>query len=249
MTLTRVEEEDDHGLPVYLNAFARAQRRLGPFELGHEPPEMEAPVNESAYQPDEEVLLDLQPGTRVTWAPNSNNVFNPTMTNENNTQNSYEETAKPSATQSKFEIRVVNEDGEPTTTFRTGEDMAEPRSFDDIRRNSTSQNNLLNVKESIRLTDDWSEAEVSYANSRSMRGPPSWRSKRGDGDGDGGDSSDGVKPAMDPNDEFYDSDLVTEASGEVRIVRVHAKKMRKWRASATGRFETMLLECIVNTGT
>jgi hypothetical protein len=247
MTLTWAEEEDDHGLSVYQNAHTRAQRRLAPFELDHKFPAMEALENENDYQPDEEHFPDTQPGIGVTWAPNSDNVFRPAKTNGNNPQTSYEETRKPPATHSRFEYRVVNEDGELTTTFRTGEDMAAPSSFDDIRTNSTSQNNLLNVKESLRLADDYSEAEVSYAKNRSIRGPPSWASKQR-GDGDGGDSSDGVKPAQDPNDEFYDSDLVTEASGEVRIVRVHAKKMRKWRALASGRFESMLLECIVNTG-
>ncbi|KAK2007332.1 AAA-domain-containing protein [Colletotrichum eremochloae] len=43
----------------------------------------------------------------------------------------------------------------------------------------------------------------------------------------------------------YDSDLESVLSKSDR--KNHAQKMRKWRTLATGRFEKMLLDCIVNT--
>ena len=246
MTLTRAGE-DDHGLSAYQRAFARAQRRLGSFEIAHEFAETETPVNRKSEQPNEDPFADVDPGPPPTWKPNNDNFLKPTQTNQAEPHTSGARISQPFGNHSEVEVRVVNENGEPIPPWRTGQDMATPKSFGDIGKNSTSQNNLLNVKENLRLADDWSEAEVSFANNKSRRGPPSWLPKRR-GYGDGGDSSDDDKPAHDPNDEAYDSDLVTEASGEVRVVREHAKKMRKWRALASGRFETMLLECIVNIG-
>jgi hypothetical protein len=240
MTLTQAGE-DDHGLSAYQRAFARAQRRLGSIEPEYDEfVEMDVPVNGNPDQPNENPFADVDPGRPPTWKPDNDNFLKPTQTNQAGPHSS-----QPFGNHSKVEVRVVNENGEPILPWRTGQDMAAPKSFDDIRKNSTSQNNLLNVKENLRLADDWSEAEVSFENNKGRRGPPSWLPKRR---GDGGDSSDDDKPAHDPNDEAYDSDLVTEASGEIRIVREHAKKMRKWRALATGRFENMLLECIVNIG-
>lgn len=46
-------------------------------------------------------------------------------------------------------------------------------------------------------------------------------------------------------DAVYDSDLDSEPSEPGRMS--HAKKMRRWKSFARGRFEKMLLECIVNT--
>ncbi|GAP90245.1 putative mitochondrial AAA [Rosellinia necatrix] len=244
MTLTRAGE-DDHGLSAYARAFARAQKRLGSLEPEHEFPETDAPVNGIPDQPNEDPFADSHPEHPPTGKPNNDNFLKPPQTNEARPHGANERIPKPFENHSEVKVRVVNENGEPIPPWRAGQDMTAPKSFDDIRRNSTSQNNLLNVKESIRLADDWSEAEVSFENNKSWRGPPSWLPKRR-GNGDGGDSSDDDKPAKDPNDEAYDSDLVTEASGEVRVVRVHDKKMRKWRALASGRFENMLLECIVN---
>jgi hypothetical protein len=44
----------------------------------------------------------------------------------------------------------------------------------------------------------------------------------------------------------WDSDLESVSSEPDRMT--HAKKMRKWKSLARGRFEKMLLDCIVNTG-
>lgn len=244
MTLTQAGE-DDHGLSAYRRAFSRAQKRLGSFEPVHESAETDAPVNRNPDQVNEDPFADVvDPGHPPMWKPDNDSFSKLTQTNQAGPHNSGARFSQPFG---NLEVRVVNENGEPIPPWRTGQDMAAPTSFDDIQKNSTSQNNLLNVKENLRLADDWSEAEVSFENNKIRRGPPSWLPK-GRGDGDGGDSSNDDKPAHDPNDEAYDSDLVTEASGEVRVVREHAKKMRKWRAQASGRFETMLLECIVNIG-
>lgn len=44
----------------------------------------------------------------------------------------------------------------------------------------------------------------------------------------------------------YDSDLESLSSDPGKLS--HAKKMRRWASLAKGRFEKMLLDCIVNTG-
>ncbi|KAK0629515.1 P-loop containing nucleoside triphosphate hydrolase protein [Bombardia bombarda] len=92
---------------------------------------------------------------------------------------------------------------------------------------------------------------MSFKENQSRRGRPSWYRKStagGGGNGDDSDSDNEEKPAaVDPNDETYDSDLVSDDEGVTRVVGQHARKMRKWRAEATSRFENMLLECIVNT--
>lgn len=44
----------------------------------------------------------------------------------------------------------------------------------------------------------------------------------------------------------YDSDLDSIFSKSE--TKTHARKMRKWKTLANGRFEKMLLDCIVNTG-
>lgn len=59
-----------------------------------------------------------------------------------------------------------------------------------------------------------------------------------DNDDDGGFNDD--------SDAAYDSDLDSIFSNS--DIKAHAKKMRKWNAMAKGRFENMLLDCIVNTG-
>lgn len=47
-------------------------------------------------------------------------------------------------------------------------------------------------------------------------------------------------------DAAYDSDLDSIFSNSE--TKGHARKMRKWQSMAKGRFEKMLLDCIVNTG-
>jgi hypothetical protein len=148
----------------------------------------------------------------------------------------------------EYSLHVTDEYGELVPSYRIAEDTPIPRSFEDIEENSTSQNNQLqNLKESLRLVDDWSDAEQSFQANRSQRSAPSWLSKK-QGDGNESDSSNDGKAGNDPDDEAYDSDLVSEPDDEVRVARVYAKNMKKWKAQASGRFENMLLECIVNTG-
>lgn len=160
-----------------------------------------------------------------------------------NSQNAIQRSNAP-----EYSLHVTDEYGELVPSYRIAEDTPIPRSFEDIEENSTSQNNQLqNLKESLRLVDDWSDAEQSFQNNRSQRSAPSWLSKK-QGDGNESDSSNDAKQAHGPDDEAYDSDLVTEPDDEVRVARVYAKNMRKWKAQASGRFENMLLECIVNTG-
>ncbi|KAI1493301.1 P-loop containing nucleoside triphosphate hydrolase protein [Biscogniauxia mediterranea] len=241
MTLTQAKE-DDHGLSDYLQAFERAQRPLASFERDAEPSASGLPiVNEDPERQPE----DNSP----TGSPSNNDLLNVPDIGQAGPLPSHSQIQQPlngHGTHPRGEIQVTDENGELTTPRWPGQDMAAPRSMKDIGENSTSQNGLLHVTEKILSADDYSEAEVSFQENKARRGPRPLYYKR-DRNGESGSSNDGNDaPVQDPNDEAYDSDLVTEASGDVRVVREHAKKMRKWRALASGRFETMLLESIVN---
>jgi hypothetical protein len=145
-------------------------------------------------------------------------------------------------------IHVRDENNEPVPSYRIVEHVQIPSSFDDIGQDSTSQNVLLEVKETLLVDDDYSDAELSFRGNKSDRSVPTWLSKNRGRDGNESDSSNDGLGDLDPDDEAYDSDLVTEPDDEGRAPRLHAKNMRKWKAQASTRFENMLLECIVNTG-
>jgi hypothetical protein len=131
---------------------------------------------------------------------------------------------------------------------------APPRSFDDIRRASTSQNNLSSNENDLHLginvvvDDAYSEASSRFRVKRSQYAASrSWRKAPG---GYGSDSDKENKGAKDGEDEAYDTDLDSQVSqGGVRRPREHARKMWKWKSLAANRYEHMLLECIVNIGT
>ncbi|KAK0715385.1 P-loop containing nucleoside triphosphate hydrolase protein [Lasiosphaeris hirsuta] len=96
--------------------------------------------------------------------------------------------------------------------------------------------------------DDYYRTKISSRNpdvgQGAISGPRS-RGPRSTSRGVGADSSGcsdgecGIQP------EVFDSDLESEI-GDVGKA-THAKKMRKWKSLAKGKFEKMLLECIVNT--
>ncbi|SPO02596.1 uncharacterized protein DNG_05269 [Cephalotrichum gorgonifer] len=129
-----------------------------------------------------------------------------------------------------------------------------PRSFDDIRRASTSQNNVddgendLHLGINVIVDDAYSEASSRFRAKRSQYAASrSWRNTRG---GYGSDSDKEDKGAKDGEDEAYDTDLDSQASeGGIRRPREHARKMWKWKSLVANRYEHMLLECIVNIGT
>jgi len=131
---------------------------------------------------------------------------------------------------------------------------APPRSFDDIRRASTSQNNEDANKDDQHLgihqmvDDAYSEASLRFKAKRSQYAASrSWRKAGG---AYGSDSDRDDKGAKDGEDEAYDTDLDSQASqGGVRRPREHTRKMWKWKSLVANRYEHMLLECIVNIGT
>src|SRR5437764_1891195 len=120
MTLTRAGE-DDHGLSAYQRAFARAQRRLGSFEIAHEFAETETPVNRKSEQPNEDPFADVDPGPPPTWKPNNDNFLKPTQTNQAEPHTSGARISQPFGNHSEVEVRVVNENGEPIPPWRTGQ--------------------------------------------------------------------------------------------------------------------------------
>ncbi|KAI1504944.1 P-loop containing nucleoside triphosphate hydrolase protein [Biscogniauxia marginata] len=250
MTSTQAEE-DDHGLSVYQQAFARAQRPLASFKPDVELAVPSLIVNEDSDRLHQDPSAGFDQDPSPTGSHGNDDFLNIPKASQVRPHPSHSQTWQPSenhGTHPRGKVQVTDNNGELTTPRWPGQDMAAPRSMKDIEENSTSQNGLLNVKHKVIAADDWSEAEVSFQDNKTRRGLPSWYSKRGGNNDDDGSSSDGNdRPVHDPNDEAYDSDLVTEASGDVRVVREHAKKARKWRALASGRFETMLLESIVNT--
>lgn len=133
-----------------------------------------------------------------------------------------------------------------------------PRTFDDIRRASTSQNrgdvddeNDQHLGINIAVDDAYSEASSRFRAKRSQYAASrSWRRGRGGGGGDGSDSDKSDKVANDGEDEAYDTDLDSQASqGGIRKPREHARKLWKWKSLVANRYEHMLLECIVNIGT
>ncbi|KAK0613659.1 P-loop containing nucleoside triphosphate hydrolase protein [Immersiella caudata] len=131
---------------------------------------------------------------------------------------------------------------------------APPRTFEDIRRASTSQNNEdankdeLHLGIQVNVDDAYSEASLRFKAKRSQYAASrSWR--RGGG-AYGSDSDKDNKGARDDEGEAYDTDLDSQASqGGVRRPREHARKMWKWKALVANRYEHMLLECIVNIDT
>ncbi|KAI5925988.1 P-loop containing nucleoside triphosphate hydrolase protein [Camillea tinctor] len=240
--------EDSHDLQVYQEVFETAQRPLTAFDSNTEVTETGPVVNEGPSCLHENLPTDFDQN------PLSNEGATPPNIQAEHHYLSPQAPHLPkdhethTETHVRGKVQVTDEHGYLITPRWIGQDMAAPRSIKDIEENSTSQNGLLNVNQKYLAADDYSEAEVSFQDNRSRRGPPSWYAKRGDnGDNSGSSNGNNGRHLGDPNDETYDSDLVSEASRDEYIVREHAKKARKWRALASGRFETMLLECIVNT--
>lgn len=136
-------------------------------------------------------------------------------------------------------------------------DNAPPRTFDDIRRASTSQNRDIGDDQdqdqhlgiNVPADDAYSEASSRFRAKRSQYATSrSWRKDRG---GYGSDSDKEDKGGVqDAEDEAYDTDLDSLASqGGIRKPREHARKLWKWKSLVANRYEHMLLECIVNIGT
>lgn len=97
------------------------------------------------------------------------------------------------------------------------------------------------------LADGDSCSDASFCDYRRTNRPPrsatqdraskGMRNDSSDEDGDYDRNDDGVG---------WDSDLDSQCSDPGKLS--HAKKMRRWASLAKGRFEKMLLDCIVNTG-
>ncbi|KAI0383904.1 P-loop containing nucleoside triphosphate hydrolase protein [Hypomontagnella monticulosa] len=157
--------------------------------------------------------------------------------------------ASPAFPQSP-EIIICDAQGRLIPRYRL-DDNVPPRSFDDIRRASTSQNNDngnendQHLGVNVVVDDAYSEASSRFRAKRSQYAASrSWRKAPG---GYGSDSDKEGKGAKDGEDEAYDTDLDSQASqGGVRRPREHARKMWKWKSLVANRYEHMLLECIVN---
>jgi len=221
--------EDDHAnFSFYQRAFKKSQKASGSSELSNGLLQTNIDeVHESNTNPNHELNHALKP-TVNNSIPNSNGPKQSNLS-EPNTRiaNGHENT-------SKFQVGVMDENDPP---YHHAEDIPIPSSFPNSKKKATSQSNL----------DEWSKAELNFQKNKHQRSAPSWLSKRED-DGSESDSSREAKQTYDPDDEAYDSDLVTEPDEENRVARVHAKNLRKWKAQASGHFENMLIECIVNTG-
>ncbi|KAK5655530.1 hypothetical protein OQA88_5461 [Cercophora sp. LCS_1] len=217
--------DDDHGFAAYRQAFLKSQKGLASADETHVP-----------AQPDDGAAEDLAGGDGR----------NSPAAGESRDDGLVPRTPVGGPVP---RIQVFGENSELIPTIRAQDNLAPPRSFNDISKNSTSQNNEHQLEIANLADDAYSEAEQSFVENQSRRGRPSWFRRRPGYDSDS-EKSEKVGAKADPDDEAYDSDLVSEAdaAGTRQVAREHAKKMRKWSALATNRFENMLLECIVNTG-
>ncbi|KAK3345923.1 P-loop containing nucleoside triphosphate hydrolase protein [Lasiosphaeria hispida] len=239
MTLTRLGD-DDHGFAAYRRAFLKSQKGLDVAEEEQVPPPSDNLRDGDSNQnhPARDPFGDSGLEPPAAAGPGSGS-------RDNSRPNTRIQVVVPPVPK----IQVFGEHSELIPTIRAQDDHAPPRSFDEIGRNSTSQNNEHQLEIANLADDAYSEAEQSFVEKQSRRGRPSWFRKRPGYDSDS-DKSEKVGAKGDPDDEAYDSDLVSEleAPGGTRhVAREHTKKMRKWSALATNRFENMLLECIVNT--
>lgn len=230
MTLSRPGHgDDDHGFATYRQAFLKSQKGLALANETHVPP-----------QPDDAAVKDSMKDSA------GSNGREPPAAEESRNDGLAPRTPIGGPVP---RIQVFGENSELIPTIRAQDDLAPPRSFNDISKNSTSQNNEHQLEIENLADDAYSEAEQSFVENQSRRGRPSWFRRRPGYDSDS-EKSEKAGGKADPDDEAYDSDLVSEpdGGGTKQVAREHAKKMRKWSALATNRFENMLLECIVNTG-
>ncbi|KAK3298921.1 P-loop containing nucleoside triphosphate hydrolase protein [Chaetomium fimeti] len=185
--------------------------------------------------------------------PTPNPTFSFCSTSENQEHNSAPPPADATTAQtSPPEFLYYDPEGDKTTLHPLDQTHhAVPRSFDDIRRASTSQNNVdgnndnSHLDVNVNADDAFSVATSRFKAKRSQYAASrSWRKAPG---GYGSDSDNENKGGKDGEDEAYDTDLDSQASQiGVRRPREHARKMWKWKSLVANRYEHMFLECIVN---
>lgn len=249
---------NSHGLRLYQRVYLRSKGLAVPDPVANdsslEPEDSTTEVPSPHQNPDE------PPGATATANPTSN-FHSPFRTQIDDLPPSTAAAttartpppASPASPQSP-QVAIYDDQGGLIPPCRLDDaNNAPPRSFDDIRRASTSQNNEngnendLHLGINVVVDDAYSEASSRFKAKRSQYAASrSWRKTPG---GYGSDSDKEDKGAKGGEDEAYDTDLDSQASqGGARRPREHARKMWKWKSLVANRYEHMLLECIVNIG-
>ncbi|KFA78367.1 hypothetical protein S40288_09969 [Stachybotrys chartarum IBT 40288] len=245
--MTKPNTNDPSGLGPYLRAFLRAQGISVQDPVTNDRGPKAAESTAEVSSPDEPSASKYPtPSFHPPFESQAHNL--PTLPADAKSA----QTPDPGSPTSPMTPEVVIYDAQGgliPPRRRDADENVPPRSFDDIRRASTSMNNRNEDDQHLGINvvvdDAYSEASSRFRSKRSQYATSrSWRKAPG---GYGSDSDKGEKGAKDGEDEAYDSDLDSQASqGGIRRPREHARKMWKWKSLVANRYEHMLLECIVN---